>query len=172
VLVEGLTKIESVSNDQPGEYPKADKHNIGTCLCGWNLGTSFYESKSDSSFSASIRTNSHSYILSYNSSLDKPMIYCRAARISSNNHGSVFSQNIRLMYNKRGLTAFMAKDNLRMAASELIIDVSRFQQQVCFVEEDGTRYWSLKEFDEDKIVLNGCGGDEYVYNRPSDKVKI
>ena len=171
-LVESLTKIETISKNQPEEFPKAAENSIGDCLREWNLGVSFYKSENDSSFTASIRTSDHSYIFSYKASLDKPMIYCRAARIKSNNNGSAFSQNIRLMKNERGFTAFMAEDNLQMAGSELIIDDSRFKHNECSIDLDGTRYWSLKEFTADRIVLNGCGGDEYVYNRPSDKVKI
>lgn len=165
-MIESLTKIESIPKDRLGEYPIAENNNIGDCLRAWTLGVSFYENEETPSFSASIKTNKHSYTFSFNANANNPMVYCRAARLSSNNNGSVFSQNIRMMKNSREFTAYMAEDNLKMAGLELMIDDSQFQNNMCTFSEAGPIYWSLKEFTKDRIVLNGCGGDEYVHTRP------
>jgi len=164
-----LEKIEELGEINLDSLVYADKNNIGRCLKDWNLGTRYFLSKENDSFSASIRTNKHSYIFRFNPSLENHMVYCRAARMSSTNSGSVFSQNIRMMKNKREFTAYMAEDNLQMAGSELVIDNSQFLKNQCTFSKEGPIYWSLKEFSKDRIVLNGCGGDEYMHTRPESE---
>jgi hypothetical protein len=95
------------------------------------------------------------------------MLYCRAARIRHNNHGSVFAQNIRLMINANSgeKTAEMEADNLEISAADVEIDNSLFKPDVCSFEKDGI-YWSLVTYTPDEIQLNGCG-EIYTYSRPT-----
>ena len=38
----------------------------------------------------------------------------------------------------------------------------------CTVTSEGL-YWPLKRYTENEIVLNGCGGEEYIYNKNNIK---
>ncbi len=45
-------------------------------------------------------------------------------------------------------------------------DEACFVTDGCAFPDDGGWYWSVREADEDRISLNGCGGDTYCIYRP------
>jgi hypothetical protein len=113
-----------------------------------------------------IFTNRHSYVFTFNRRGDDIMVYCRAARIRSNNNGTVFDQNIRLMMNRGNFTAFMEPDNFAVSGQDIVIQDSLFTPNACYYGKAGTGiYWSVKSFNDTLITLNGCGQD-YLYTRP------
>ena len=54
---------------------------------------------------------------------------------------------------------------LEVVVSKLVVKEEDFRSDACTYGENGI-YWSLKEVSENEIVLNGCGGEEYINPRP------
>jgi len=157
-----LQLIEKLEICPPYEMPVADNMNIGKCLQNWQLGV-FAHNTDPESPHIEIGTNRHSYIFT----MMPNMLYCRAARIRHNNHGSVFAQNIRLMINDNTgeKTAEMDNNNIKIAATDVEINNSLFKPDVCAFEEGGI-YWSFISSTPNEIKLNGCG-EVYTYGRPN-----
>lgn len=164
-----LDMIEKIEVSSPYNMLLASEGTIGKCLQSWQLGTIEYKLDLND-FSIEIGTNKHLYVFLSNSN----MLYCRAARIRSNEHGSVFSQNIRLMFNANTneTTVSMNDDNYITAKTDININNSLFKPDVCSFEDDGI-YWSLISYEPNIIKLNGCG-DIYTYERPltDDKKRV
>jgi hypothetical protein len=160
--VQILQLIEKLDVCLPYEMPFAGSTNIGKCLQNWQMGVFEHSADAENPY-IEIGTNKHSYIFT----LMPNMLYCRAARIRHNNHGSVFAQNIRLKINANSgeKTAEMAANNLTVSAADVEIDNLLFKPNACSFEEGGI-YWSFISCKPDKIKLNGCG-ETYTYNRPT-----
>ncbi len=155
-----LRRIETIEAVPPHDLPKASAQTIGACLQTWPLGVRALKFNDTYTTGITITTNKHAYVFSYGG-----MIYCRAARIRSDNHGTVFAQNIRMMYKPGEFTSWMAPKNDTLCRSGVEINDSLFQPGVC-VYAPGSIYWSLKRFDDSTIVINGCGGEDYITARP------
>ena len=152
-----LSHIEKIEIVEPYEMLDAEKDNIGLCLCQWRLGTRASFDNNIIYFES--QTNKHSYVFF----IKGDYVYCRAARIRSNNSGTLFSQNIRLMLNPKEQTCQMSPDNLKISSQELIIDNSKFDTAKCYFDSEGI-YWSLIRFNKDSIFLNGCG-EKYFFTK-------
>ena len=144
----------------PYDPPKAKKKNTGRCLQEWPLGSRLMKDGAGRTIGVEVITNRHSYVFTFS-----PMVYCRAARIRSDNNGMVFAQNIRLMRKPAEFTAVMAENNLKTAGEPLTIVDSLFDPKVCVYTDDEI-YWSLKKRSKEEIILNGCGGEDYIHRRP------
>jgi hypothetical protein len=164
-----LKQIEDIFVCAPYEMPVARMGKIGECLKYWQLGTTVHK-LSPENLLITIGTNKHLYI--FQSGED--ILYCRAARIRHNEKGSVFSQNIRLMFNSshNEQTVYMVGNNLKKAQKEIQINNNLFKPNICSFEKGGI-YWSLKSWQPDTIRLNGCG-EVYTYTRPqmSDEKRV
>lgn len=164
-----LDPVERIKIVEPYDMMTANEDNVGACLQEWNLGSSFWEDEKGKVTTITINTNLHCYVFQFNNwwqGID--MVYCRAARVRSNNNGTVFAQNIRLMRMPESFPSWMAGDNLDMTRRMIAIDDSLFNPDACFFAPDLARvgiYWSLKSFDRGLITLHGCG-QEYHYPRP------
>lgn len=154
-----LELIEKISIVDPYDMRMVTKNEIGLCLQEWQLGTRLLKSGDEHVTGLLINTNKHAYVFSYGG-----MIYCRAARIRSDNNGTVFAQNIRMMAKTGEFTAAMDSDNVAIAKKEIVISDSLFNPSVCIYATEGI-YWSLKSFEPNLIILNGCGGEDYRYER-------
>lgn len=154
-----LRKIENIIVCEPYEMPYADENSIGKCLQNWQLGVSYHSS--DDLLNVQIGTNKHSYIFSESPA----MLYLRGAKLTHNNNGSLFTQNIRLMINNQSgeRTVFMKDDNVAFNSLNLVIDDSLFQPDACTFDKNGI-YWSCISFEPSVIKLNGCG-EEYAFTR-------
>lgn len=157
---QSLKKIESVSISSPFEMISPNDNNIGTCLQQWRLGTKLSYNQNINSIFLEAGTNKHNYTFF----VQEGFVYCRAARIRSNNNGTYFAQNIRLMSNPNEQTSIMPEDNLLTSSSELFIDNEKFNTSKCIYDEEGI-YWSLIKFNKDTIFLNGCGGETYFVTK-------
>ena len=165
---QNFEQIEKIEMSDFNIGVKATKTNIGKCLSEWHLGSEYWEDDENQNFGAQIRTNKHSYIFNFGELQGNQILYCRAARIRSNNNGSVFSQNIRLMKNNKEFSAKMALNNLEKSKQSILIQDHLFNPKSCVFIDDGKEiYWSLRYFSEDIIILNGCGGEEYKHIRPT-----
>jgi len=161
---QNLDLVEKIQPTSSYEVIKAADKYLGVCLQQWQLGTSFMVDQEGNVNTIEINTNRHSYVYNFNGSADEYLLYCRAARIRSNNNGTVFSQNIRLMKSPNEFTAWMTADNLTLSSKEVVIEDSLFSPNVCVFAANGI-YWSMKSFNDTTIVINGCGED-YTYVRP------
>ena len=155
-----LTRGEKLAMSEPYDLPAATVDNVGECLQRWQLGTLVENRSGDLVTGITVNTNRHTYIFYFNDNI----LYCRAARIRHDNHGSLFAQNIRMMYNNREFTAKMHDNNLAESAAELNIIDSLFDPKICIFADTGI-YWSVKNIEPDLITLNGCGQD-YFIERP------
>lgn len=155
---QSLQLIEKLAVCPPYEMPFANKTNVGECLQNWQLGVFEYNLDPENLW-IEIGTNKHVYVVSTNSY----GVYCRAACIRHNNHGSLFAQNIRLMINPNEKTAEMNENNLKISAADVEINNSLFKPDVCAFEKDGI-YWSFISCTPDEIKLNGCG-EVYTFAR-------
>jgi hypothetical protein len=162
-----LTKIEDIAMTDPYDMPAdVTQDNAGKRIQEWQLGTRYWKDPDSVFWKIDIGTNRHLYTFTMNDNF----LYCRAARIRSNNQGTVFSQNIRLVARgenrDQGYISYMAPDNLEKAGSELEIDNTKFDS-ACGIAYDIDIYWSLHSFKEREIKVNGC---DQVYERhPSSK---
>ncbi|PID27245.1 MAG: hypothetical protein CR982_06515 [Candidatus Cloacimonadota bacterium] len=158
---ESLNLVEKIDISSPYNMISAQRGKIEECLQTWQLGTIEHKINLND-FWIEIGTNKHSYIFVSN----EEQLYCRAARIRSNEKGSVFAQNIRLMFSSYNneTTVFMENDNYKITSSDINIDNSLFKPNQCSFEKDGI-YWSLLSFEPDTIKLNGCGS-VYSFSRP------
>jgi len=157
-----LALVEKLDISQPYDMPEATADSIGACLQQWELGATAIRHPEGYVTGVAVNTNRHSYIFYFAN-----MVYCRAARIRSDNHGTVFAQNIRMMFKTNEFTASMPENNLAETREDVIIVDSLFDPKICIFAEDGI-YWSLKAFDENMITLNGCGEDYFRKRKKSD----
>jgi len=162
-----LERVEKLTLAEAYDMPTAKAENIGECLQRWQLGTGFQKHEEGFITGITVNTNRHSYIFYYTDN----MIYCRAARLRHNNNGSLFAQNIRMMYNNREFTASMPENNLTETSAEVEIVDSLFDPKICVFAENGI-YWSVKDYTSDEITLNGCGQEYFIKRHDRDSNEI
>lgn len=155
-----LSFIEKIEVVDPYEMLYATDTNAGSCLQQWMLGNRTVIDPSRKLFFCQTGTNQHSYMFD----LSTNYTYCRAARIRSNNSGTLFAQNFRIWVKGNEQMAFMAAENVKVSASSLVINDSLFNSNVCYYDKTGI-YWSIDSLSSNKIVLNGCG-QHYPFERP------
>jgi hypothetical protein len=158
--VQNLDLIEKIEIVDSYEMEKVSNENIGLCLQQWRLGTRLTVDKNNNSIEFELGTNKHSYLFV----IQDGIIYCRAARIRSNNKGTCFAQNIRLMSDGQESTRYMIDDNKKTSSDELKIDDSKFDPTKCVFDKEAI-YWSFIKFNKDTILLNGCGE---IYSVPRE----
>lgn len=158
-----LEQVEELDISDSYMPVKASDDNIGVALHQWRLGTTYKKNNQGFANAIEIHTNKHSFVFNVDQREDRVLAYCRAARVRSNNNGTLFAQNIRLI-NYSNFTAYMVNDNFETTLKDLVIQDSLFDPNICVYAEDGI-YWSLKDFNDSTIIVNGCGED-YTYNRP------
>jgi hypothetical protein len=134
--------------------------NIGECLKDWFLGINERHTN-DGLIGVEINTPKHMYMFQ----LTHDFIYCRAATYATCNKGFFFLQNFRQNFHSKAGQSMMKKDNreaLKNAAD--FMDEELFDPEKC-VNAYGI-YWSVHSFEKDKIILHGCGGEEYYWVKP------
>lgn len=154
---------ETIGISKGGQRRSLTDSSISECLCDWQKGTQLIR-YGDAIHGLVINTNKHMCIFE----VGDHGIYIRAARYACTDEGIVFAQNIQMRSGTFVQAAEMLDDN-RDAAGELHVDASKFLRNACYmppVISDGI-YWSVKSYSvaREEIVLNGCQGQDYVYNR-------
>lgn len=163
-----LVKVESIDVVPPYSMEKANKDNTGLCLHEWILGTKGFFRPGSKQISLIINTNHNSF--TYN--IVPQYVYCRAARIKSDNKGTVFAQNIRLMDKPHGeFTSYMCKNDLKLLDTPLHIDDSLFKPNTCVFGRNAI-YWSVVGVLPDVIELNGCGQKYFRYRSTPTQNKL
>lgn len=160
---QSLKKVEDIETVKPYEMKKCESAlDVGRCLQEWQMGVAY--GNNDGMPCCEVNTNRHMfvYLISPN------MVYIRAAAARSNNKGTLFFQNIRMMKNNNTgeFTCEIYPNNLAIVQKDLEIDNSKFQPNTCTFNADGGIYWSLISYSPDVIELNGCG-DKYTFKRGS-----
>ena len=161
-----LQLVEKIHVVPPYDMRTVTERNLGECLQEWGLTSQFLSDQNQNITTIILNTNQHSYIFM----LDN-MLYCRAARIRSNNNGTLFAQNIRLMSKPGEFTVYTEDDNLAVTREPLTIDDSQFKSDECTFADEGV-YWSLKSAADSTIILNGCGQDYHYAITPKDKNNV
>ncbi len=135
----------------------ASAGNLARCLQGWHLGVHAEDC------GVTINTPGHMYIFH----VEPTFVYCRAARYAVCEKGVVFNQNFRINLHGDPLQgeASLYGDN-RIAAQELSYHADFLSPDRC-VFNDVNIYWSVASFSPNRIVLHGCGGDTYYWDKPS-----
>lgn len=158
-----LRKVEEIKIVKPYEMPQCkSKSDVGRCLQEWRLGAGY--GIADDMIYCEINTNRHMFVYMVRPSI----VYIRAAAARSNNNGTLFFQNIRMMNNRNTdeYTMYIEPNNFNRSRNDLKIDNSKFQPNSCTFNQDGGIYWSLISFEPDFILLNGCG-ETYKVERPA-----
>ncbi len=165
-----LQKSENIEIVNNRDILPLSQSSIEDCLVSWRLGTKDgvkWERDDSIDPFVEINTKNHMYIFVVSDRIK----YCRAARYAVCEQGVVFAQNFRLFEMEgRGKQAYMVSDNL-IAKEPLIIDPELFSFESCQTtpkERGGVQagiYWSVKEADDNKIILHGCDGEEFIWRR-------
>jgi len=167
-----LSKIEQINTSSKEiSPPKTSEASLSECLKSFILGSSVKTFGKVQSIE--INTKKHMYFFM----VYKNFIYCRAAHYNTCNKGVLFAQNIRItVRNRKKVFTYMADDN-RIAGKKLLIDESMFNPNMCVFtpkERGGWSagiYWSIKKVNDNYIILNGCGGEDYKWKRSSKKIE-
>ena len=158
-----LKKVEELNIVKPYDMPQCNsKTDVGRCLQEWRLGAKC--GIAEGMIYCEINTNRHMFVYMINPSI----VYIRAAAARNNNNGTLFFQNIRMMKNQNTdeYTMYIAPDNYEVSLKDLEIDNTKFQPNTSTLNPDGGIYWSFISFEQDQILLNGCG-ETYQVNRPA-----
>lgn len=164
-----LRKIEDIVTSAPYEMPRCGSAgDVGRCLQAWNLGVKYNGSREAPA--CEINTNRHMFVYMVAPS----MVYIRAAAARSNNKGTLFSQNIRMMknHNTGEYTMMIYPGNYRFALNDLEIDNTKFQPDRCTFSPEGGIYWSLISFEPELIKINGCGDIYHIGRTAIDDSEI
>lgn len=122
----------------------------------WNVFC-YFESGTDR-IHAGIGT--HLYAINFDLNPSSDFIYCRVGQNAYCHKGWAMRSTVCLrMKESRKLT-----DHLQ-ALEPYQPEEECFVENSCAFPPDGGWYWSLREATDDRITLNGCGGDTYYITR-------
>lgn len=164
--INNLRIIEDIEIVDPYPLPTVSKNGIKDCLKQWRMGTS-YNTMSDG-FSFQMVTNKIEYVFSIQN--NNCNIYCGASINVPYDEGLFGGgQYFRIRNysdNSRPYCQFISHLGNDIAVPDVTKVVCKSDE--CTVTSKGL-YWPLKRYTENEIVLNGCGGEEYIYNKNNIK---
>lgn len=171
-----LTFIDPIVATERPPRRRATRQSIADCLVKWNVGTQHYsEPKSAFSQGYVVNTSTFWHIYETWETLSDFWLYCRCARVLATNRGLLFAQNIRMNASKGNGNhcSYMPDDNLKELTARLRVREELYRPDACTFTGPAAHpwkevYWSLKEFEESMIVLNGCDGQDYTYKDPAE----
>ncbi len=158
-----MYKTEALIMDHScAPLPKVSEAGIANCLLAWRMGDSF---RADAKrFFFFLCTGKTEYV--FQIFPEKTNIYCGAS------YNRVFELGLfgakqffrirNLEDNRQPYCTFFC--DFSYQPQEIRIPTEKCELQKCISTESGY-LWCLKRYTDDKIVLQGCGDDEYVYNR-------
>ena len=141
----------------------ATPNNLEICLRKWFLGIQeeYINSDINQAIRIAINTPKHMYIFM----ISHGFIYCRAATYATCSKGFFFLQNFRQNFHDKEGQSMMRKDNrVALEDASAMMDEELFDPEKC-INAYGI-YWSVNSFDKDRIILHGCGGEEYHWVKP------
>jgi len=163
---EDMKKVDSIEISKPYDMPTVTEKGIAVCLKQWRMGTSYRQI--NNGFVFQMITNTIEYVFQIQT--DNCNIYCGAS-VNVPYDGGMFGggQYFRLRNfadNSKPFCRFEC--NLGNDLTVPFVPECNYESGECTVTKQGF-YWPVKRYNDDEIVLSGCGGDEYVYNRNEQK---
>jgi hypothetical protein len=162
----GLQLVEPINILESGtELPYADTTNVKQCLQAWRRAADI--TCGDDGMQFTLMTDRLEYVCSIQHYGDS--VYCGASANFATGKGLVGGgQYFRLRHlgdDSMPYCGFFAQLNagFREMCLNAVIDESNFGAEYCAV--NGLNYWSVKSITPTEIILNGCDGDEYHYDR-------
>ncbi len=158
-----MKRNDSIQISESYEMPSVSEKGIECCLKQWRTGT-FYINQSHNGMQFQMVTNKVEYIfMIFNENCN---IYCGAS-INIPCEEGLFGagQYFRIRNygdNSQPFCQFVC--NLGNDISLVKAPVLVCETGACRTTEQGI-YWPAKRFNDDEIILSGCGGEEYVYTR-------
>ncbi len=158
-----MKRNDTIKISAPYEMPSVSTDGIEKCLKQWRSGT-FYRYYSQNGMLFQMVTNKVEYVFSIQN--EDCNIYCGASvNIPCENGMLGTGQYFRIRNcgdNSQPNCRFecdLGKE-ITLSKSHMLV----CESGTCSITERGIN-WPLKRFNDDEIVLSGCGGDEYVYTR-------
>jgi hypothetical protein len=157
-----LNKKEDLHLTSQYEMPTVSQAGIKECLRLWRKGVNYHAKPDLMQFQ--LITDNIEYIFSID--VNNTNIYCGASINLPFEYGMFGKgQYYRLRNyadNSQAFCRFYCNIGEMLGSTEVPVLVCESGQ--CKTTSDGL-YWPLKRNTEDEIVLDGCGGDEYIYKR-------
>ncbi len=162
-------KDKIIVNEDKPYLPTVSESGIEKCLKLWTMGIEF--NVTNDSFYFHMQTNKLEYIVSIQHNESKN-IYCGISINMPFENGLFGSgQYFRIRnLNDNSEPYCWWICNLGQKVEEKDFTKLICESGKCIQNNEGT-YWLIKRYTDDQIVLQGCGEDEYIYNRILNKVE-
>ena len=168
-VIHKMRRLESFTIDRSNEdLPRVSEIGIKKCLSAWRCGAELYTSTDR--FHLELCTGKTEYVFSVIPT--DTNIYCGASYNIPFDLGLFSGGQFFRFRNYRDNTESYCKffADFSYEAKEIVIPTEEVQIGACVRTGKGLM-WCLKRYNDDEIVLEGCGGDEYVYRRESKKLE-
>ena len=163
---QGLRQIDEIHPTAPYELPTVTEAGVRECLLLWRMGCAYRHF--DGGMLFTMVTGRIEYVFSIWP--EKCDLYCGASvNVPMENGMLGEGQYFRLRnYDDNtasfcGFVSHLGGDAEWREAAPMTCESGR-----CVTTDQGL-FWPLKRHTDDEIVLDGCGGDEYVYRRDGQK---
>ena len=164
--INGMIKNDTIELTEPHSMSSVSEKGIAFCLKQWRIGTFYHISEDGMQFL--LVTNKVEYIFSINQ--DNANIYCGASvNIPFENGLLGCEQYFRIRNyadNSKPFCGFHCDLGNNLFESET--QPSICETGKCTRTPQGL-FWPVKQYDDDMIILSGCGGDEYIYERNKNR---
>jgi hypothetical protein len=161
-----LRKIDDIELSEPYPMPSVSEAGIERCLRQWRMGTACFFF--DGGLLFQLVTDKIEYV--YNIQDENCNIYCGASvNIPCDNGMLGGDQYFRLRNfadNSQPFCRFfsnLGNDPAAVEMPEIVCESGK-----CTQTPQGL-FWPVKRTSDNEIVLDGCGGDEYVYRQDAGK---
>ncbi len=163
----GMKQNDVIQISEPYEMPSVSEKGIESCLRQWRMGT-FYNYWPNNGMMFRMVTNKVEYIFMIQD--ENCNIYCGASVNIPCEQGLYGSGQYFRMRNQGDNSQPFCRFECNLGNDITISKVPVFGCETgsCIQTEQGL-YWPLKRFNDDEIVLNGCGDEEYIYTRNKEK---
>lgn len=162
---QGLRKIDDIHPSEPYELPTVSEAGVKRCLLLWRMGCSYR--CADDVMIFTMVTGKIEYVFSVWP--EKTDLYCGASLNVPTDEGMLGEEQYFRLRNFGDNTASFCGFYSHLGDdAEWKKPAACCESGSCVTTEQGI-YWPLKRHTDDEIVLNGCGGDEYVYRRDGQK---
>ena len=168
-LKKSMRRLETFVVDHSGEpMPTVKEAGIPKCLMLWRMSDSYEASHEE--FNFLLCTGKTEYVFSIRHGGTN--IYCGAS------YNVVFDlglfggdQFFRIRHYKDNTEKFCGFGcDLSRQAKQVKIPTEQCELGKC-LEISGGMMWCVKRYTDDEIVLQGCGGDEYIYRRTDQRTE-
>lgn len=158
----GMLKTNTIEISEPYENSSVSDKGIEYCLKQWRMGA-FYDPLPDG-MRFQMVTNKVEYVFMIQN--NDCNIYCGASVNVPYDKGMFGSGQYFRIRNYQDNSKPFCRFECDLGNGISVPKVSEYvcESGKCTVTRDGL-YWPVKRYGDDEIVLEGCGGDEYVYTR-------